>query len=69
MELNRPAVITLEQCKPPSNPAMRNMSSPEKAKMREKYVRKVRKMTEEKGAEFVSYDQDEGTWVFKVMHF
>ena len=25
--------------------------------MREKYVRKVRKMTEEKGAEFVSYEQ------------
>ena len=64
VEFNRPAEITLMNCKPKD--VTREVLSQEQ---RLKYEEKVRKMTESKGAHFVSYDADEGMWQFKVEHF
>jgi len=60
--LNRPATITLFQCKPPSGCFM---DADSKARYRERIAR----MTEAKGANFVDYDCDRGIWRFRVDHF
>lgn len=61
--LNRPATITLFQCKPPSHSTFPDAES--KARYRERIAR----MTREKGARFVDYDCDRGIWQFRVDHF
>lgn len=60
--LNRPATITLFQCKPPSGSLL---DADSKARYRERIAR----MTEVKGATFVDYDCDRGIWRFRVNHF
>ena len=72
-ELNRPARVTLFNCRPQSSAPQTGVSKWKKAAtdavMAEKYAAKVRRMTENKGAEFVSYDYLEGIWVFRADHF
>jgi len=60
--LNRPATITLFQCKPPSGCFM-------DADSKARYRDRIAKMTEAKGACFVDYDCDRGIWRFRVDHF
>merc|ERR1719240_1167039 len=59
--LNKPASVVLYGCMPKTR-----LSDPN---ARERYKRRVAQMTEEKGAEFVDYDCEDGTWKFKVNHF
>ena len=56
-KLNKPATITLYHCTPKagSDPAL--------------FERRVRKVCENSGAEFLSYDGQSGEWVFRVEHF
>lgn len=56
-KLNKPATITLYHCTPKSasDPAL--------------FERRVRKVCEKSGAEFLSYDAQSGEWVFRVEHF
>ncbi len=56
-KLNKPATITLYRCTPKST------SDPDL------FERRVRKVCEKNGAEFVSYDKETGKWVFRVEHF
>ncbi|CAK0873749.1 unnamed protein product [Prorocentrum cordatum] len=60
--LNRPASIVLYGC-------VAKTHGFKDEKSRERYKRRVRQMTEDKGAEFVSYDCDRGVWEFRVAHF
>lgn len=60
--LNKPANVLLCGCLPKSV----SLKDP---KARERYRKRVKLMTEEKGAEFVDYDCDQGVWHFKVQHF
>jgi len=60
--LNKPASIVLYQCLPKSDGF-------HDKKSRDKYKRRVKQMTEEKGAEFIDYDCDKGIWQFRVAHF
>ncbi|CAD7924329.1 unnamed protein product [Amoebophrya sp. A25] len=61
-ELNKPAYVTLLNCRPPG-------SGDVTEKVAQKYRDKVQKMTEVKGAQFISYDARKGIWVFRVAHF
>jgi len=60
--LNKAADITLFDCMPKTQ-GFRDQ------KAKERYRRRVRQMTEDKGAEFVDYDCTVGTWRFRVNHF
>jgi nuclear pore complex protein Nup98-Nup96 len=60
--LNKAADITLFGCVPKTQ-------SFSDAKAKERYRRRVKHMTEEKGAEFLDYDCDRGIWKFRVNHF
>lgn len=60
--LNKPASIKLYGCHPKTQVCTSERS-------REKYKNRVKSMTEEKGAEFVDYDCDNGVWEFRVSHF
>lgn len=60
--LNKSADIILYGCMP-KTPLFKDK------KAREKYKRRVRQMTEDKGAEFIDYDCDCGIWQFRVKHF
>jgi len=60
--LNRAALITLFQCKPPSG-------SLSDAESKARYRERIARMTEAKGAAFVDYDCDRGIWRFRVEHF
>lgn len=60
--LNKPATVMLYGCLPKS-------SGFRDKKARERYKKRVRQMTEDKGAEFVDYDGDQGVWHFRVHHF
>lgn len=60
--LNKPASIKLYGC----HPRTQNFRDD---KARDKYTNRVRLMTEEKGAEFIDYDCDQGIWQFRVAHF
>jgi len=62
MGLNKPASIVLYGCLPKTQ-GFRDR------KAREKYKKRVRTMTEDKGAEFIDYDCDHGVWQFRVAHF
>jgi hypothetical protein len=61
MALNRPAIITLKEM----FPKKRELS----AKAKAKYEEKLKKNNDECGAEFVSYDNNSGEWVFITHHF
>lgn len=61
--LNKPATILLFGCMPRSQGKLRDPAA------RERYKKKVAQMTEEKGATFLDYDCDKGTWKFYVSHF
>merc|ERR1712062_314225 len=58
-ELNKLADITLWGCMP-KNQTFRDQRA------RDRYRKRVRQMTEDKGAEFVDYDCDAGIWRFRV---
>lgn len=60
--LNKASTIKLYGCHPKSQ-----IFKDERA--REKYRIRVKAMTEEKGAEFIDYDCDQGVWQFRVSHF
>lgn len=60
--LNKAADITLCGCMPKTQGF-------KDRKAKEKYKRRVRQMTEDKGAEFIDYDCDCGLWQFRVKHF
>jgi len=60
--LNRPASIVLYGCLPKAQ-TFRDRTA------RERYKKRVRHMTESKGAEFIDYDCDQGIWEFRVAHF
>lgn len=60
--LNKPASIVLYGCLPKAQVFIDK-------KARERYKKRVRQMTEDKGAEFIGYDCDEGIWQFRVQHF
>lgn len=60
--LNKPSTIKLYGCHPKSQ-----IFKDERA--REKYKIRVKTMTEEKGADFIDYDCDQGVWQFRVSHF
>lgn len=60
--LNKPASIVLYGCLPKAQVFVDR-------KARERYKKRVRQMTEDKGAEFIGYDCDEGIWQFRVKHF
>lgn len=61
-DLNKPSDITLWGCMPKSQTF-------KDQKARDKYTKRVKQMTEGKGAEFVDYDCDDGVWRFRVKHF
>lgn len=61
--LNRPATVTLFGCMPPNNGDFPDAAS------RARYRDRIAHMTEQKGARFVDYDCDRGTWRFRVDHF
>ncbi|CAK0898152.1 unnamed protein product, partial [Prorocentrum cordatum] len=61
--LNRPATVTLFQCFPPE------VGQFPDAESKARYRGRIAQMTEEKGAHFVDYDCDTGTWRFQVDHF
>lgn len=60
--LNKAAEITLLGCMPKTQ-GFRD------TKAKDRYRRRVKQMTEDKGAEFVDYDCETGTWKFRVSHF
>jgi len=60
--LNKPASVCLFGCLPKGQGL-------NDRRARERYKKRVRQMTEDKGAEFVDYDCDEGIWQFRVAHF
>jgi len=62
--LNKPAAVELYQCWPPSGSMLGK-----DGKSQDKYKNKIKKMTEDKGAEFVGYDCNTGIWKFCVKHF
>jgi len=61
--LNRPATVTLFGCMPPNNGDFPDAAS------RARYRDRIAHMTEQKGARFVDYDCERGTWRFRVDHF
>lgn len=60
--LNKPATIVLYGCLPKTQ-GFRDR------KARDRYKKRVKQMTEDKGAEFLDYDCDQGIWHFRVGHF
>jgi len=63
--LNRAATITLYQCFPPTH----QNQAVQTGDARARYERKIQRMTEQKGARFISYDPVEGEWAFAVDRF
>jgi nuclear pore complex protein Nup98-Nup96 len=62
-KLNRPAIITFYNIFPKNGGA--NASKEEK----EKHAKKVQRSTAKIGAEFMSYDRNNGVWKIRVLHF
>lgn len=60
--LNKPASVVLYGCHPTTQGFL-------DARSRAKYKKRVKSMTEEKGAEFVDYDCEHGVWQFRVNRF
>jgi len=60
--LNKAASIVLYGCLPKAQVFIDKKAC-------DRYKKRVRQMTEDKGAEFISYDCDEGIWQFRVKHF
>eukprot|EP00929_Paragymnodinium_shiwhaense_P097919 TRINITY_DN5948_c1_g1_i1.p1 TRINITY_DN5948_c1_g1~~TRINITY_DN5948_c1_g1_i1.p1 ORF type:complete len:1055 (+),score=266.28 TRINITY_DN5948_c1_g1_i1:125-3289(+) len=61
-ELNKGADVRLFGCLPKTQ-CLKD------SKAQERYKQQVKKMTEDKGAEFVDYDCMKGIWHFRVQHF
>jgi hypothetical protein len=55
--LNKPAKVTLYNCKP------------KKPIPTEQFIAKIKKYCTERACEFISYNPGSGTWSFKVKHF
>lgn len=64
--LNKPAEITLFNVKYVDKKSGQHLSEGPEV---EKFEKKLRKKTEEQGAEFISYDPVKGEWTFRVLHF
>ena len=63
--LNVPSTISLEN----SWPRGRDRKTPSQEKSGVKFDKHVDRLSKVAGTEFVKYDKDTGTWVFKVPHF
>jgi len=64
VDLNKPATVTMYQCWPPNgNKMLQDPGS------QERYKNKIRKMTEEKNAQFLDYECSTGIWKFSIEHF
>ncbi|CAG7717020.1 unnamed protein product [Allacma fusca] len=66
--INVPAEIRLERVWPIDKATKDPIKVPAKVKAL-KYEEKLKKSCERLGAEFISYDEQTGRWVFKVSHF
>ncbi|KAH7293405.1 hypothetical protein KP509_28G024900 [Ceratopteris richardii] len=64
--LNKPAEITLLNVKCVDKKTGQHFSEGPEV---EKYEKKLKKRTEELGAEFVAYNAAKGEWTFRVLHF
>ncbi|KAI5075360.1 hypothetical protein GOP47_0009436 [Adiantum capillus-veneris] len=64
--LNKPAEITLLNVKYIDKKSGQHLSEGPEV---EKFEKKLKKKTEEQGAEFISYDAVKGEWTFRVLHF
>jgi nuclear pore complex protein Nup98-Nup96 len=64
--LNKPAEITLFNVKCIDKKTGQHLSEGPEV---DKFERRLKKKTEEQGAEFVSYDTAKGEWNFCVKHF
>ncbi|GBG75208.1 hypothetical protein CBR_g19844 [Chara braunii] len=63
--LNKPAEVTLLNVKCIDKKSGQVLQGPDV----EKFERKLKRKTEQQGAEFVKYDASKGEWVFRVEHF
>ena len=63
--LNVPATISL----PNSWPRLRDKITPSMEKSGPRFEKHVARLKQIKGTEFVRYEKESGTWVFKVPHF
>lgn len=64
--LNKPAEITLLNVKFVDKKSGQHLSEGPEV---EKFEKKLKKKTEEQGAEFLAYDAIKGEWAFRVLHF
>ncbi|KAH7302584.1 hypothetical protein KP509_23G078300 [Ceratopteris richardii] len=64
--LNKPAEITLLNVRYIDKKTGQHLSEGSEV---DKFREKLRKKTEEQGAEFISYDAVKGQWTFRVLHF
>eukprot|EP00929_Paragymnodinium_shiwhaense_P007114 TRINITY_DN111066_c0_g1_i1.p1 TRINITY_DN111066_c0_g1~~TRINITY_DN111066_c0_g1_i1.p1 ORF type:complete len:1019 (+),score=210.36 TRINITY_DN111066_c0_g1_i1:119-3058(+) len=62
--LNKRATVTMQQCWPPNG--RKHLEEPG---AQDRYVAKIRQMTEDKRAKFIDYDCKAGIWKFQVEHF
>eukprot|EP00298_Acanthocystis_sp_HF-20_P007007 c16721_g1_i1.p1 GENE.c16721_g1_i1~~c16721_g1_i1.p1 ORF type:complete len:140 (+),score=68.35 c16721_g1_i1:516-935(+) len=63
--LNKPALVTLERCYPKDKDLQRVYDK----KKISKFEEKLRKKTQDMGAQFISYNAEFGQWKFEVQHF
>lgn len=63
--LNKPAQITLHKCWPLDRSTRQPITDPENAKVKT-HIQKLQAMDQ---TEFVNFDVESGSWVFKVDHF
>ncbi|KAL4425557.1 hypothetical protein ABPG75_009573 [Micractinium tetrahymenae] len=64
--LNRPAEVTMLRIHKLDKDSGKPTADPEAI---DRFTRKLKKVTAEQGARFVSYDPPSGTWKFEVEHF
>lgn len=61
-KLNRSALITLQKIFPKEG-------KDATIEAKDKFMKKIEKQTKKMGAEFISYDPNEGVWKFRTQHF
>jgi hypothetical protein len=66
--LNKPAEITLHRIWPTDKETKKPITDPNRV-INMGYNKKIEKVTEEMGAQFIDYDPSTGSWTFKVKHF
>lgn len=66
--LNKPAEITLHRIWPTDKETKKAITDPNRI-INMGYNKKLEKVTEDMGAQFIDYDPSTGSWTFKVKHF